>query len=54
MAPSSTDQERLEDFFWNLERIMPNPPRDWAKTARPCKWDRILKERRNKLSDGAG
>ena len=21
---------------------------DWAKAVRPCKWDRILKERQNK------
>ena len=45
MARSSTDQERLEDFFWELEKIMPNPPRDWAKSARPCKWAKLLKEK---------
>lgn len=48
-----TDKERLEEYFWQLERLIPNPPRDWAKSARPCKWAKILEERKNN-PDGAG
>jgi hypothetical protein len=48
-----TEKERLEQYFWELERLIPNPPRDWAKSARPCKWDKILKERNNN-PDGSG
>jgi hypothetical protein len=40
-----TEQERLEEYFWQLEKMMPNPPKDWAKSARPCKWAKILEER---------
>lgn len=39
-----TEQERLEEFFWKLERLIPNPPADWAKSARPCKWKKLLDE----------
>jgi hypothetical protein len=28
--------------------LIPNPYKDWAKVARPCKWERIIKERQNK------
>jgi len=42
-----TEQERLEEYFWQLERLIPNPPKDWAKSARPCRWAKILEERRN-------
>jgi len=42
-----TEKERLEEYFWQLERLIPNPPRDWAKSARPCKWAKILEERKN-------
>jgi hypothetical protein len=48
-----TNQERLEEYFWQLERIMPNPPKDWAKCSRPCKWAKILKERKHN-PDGPG
>jgi hypothetical protein len=42
-----TEQERLENYFWQLELMIPNPPRDWAKAARPCKWAKILKENKD-------
>jgi hypothetical protein len=40
-----TEAERLEEYFWQLERIMPNPGKDWAKSAKECKWLKILKEK---------
>jgi hypothetical protein len=42
-----TEQERLEVYFGQLEQLIPNPPRDWAKTARQCKWSKILEEKKN-------
>jgi predicted secreted protein len=41
-----SEAERLERYFWELERIMPNPPRDWAKSAKPCKYLKLLEERK--------
>jgi hypothetical protein len=43
---NSTEHQRLLDFFWKLESLIPNPPKDWAKSAKPCKWDKILKEQK--------
>lgn len=40
-----TEQERLEVYFGQLEQLIPNPPRDWAKAARPCKWKKLLEEK---------
>jgi hypothetical protein len=48
-----TEQERLEEFFRQLEYLIPNPPRDWAKAVRPCKWAKILEEKKNN-PDGSG
>ena len=45
-----TERERLEEYFWQLERLIPNPPKDWAKSARPCKWAKILEEKKNSQS----
>ena len=50
----SSDADRLQDYFWKLEELIPNPYKDWAKAVRPCKWERIIKERRNKNLDGTG
>jgi hypothetical protein len=50
----SSDEDRLQDYFWKLEELIPNPYKDWAKAVRPCKWERIIEERRNKNPDGAG
>jgi hypothetical protein len=49
-----SDQQRLENYFWELERLIPNPGKDWAKAAKPCKWAKILKERQNKSLNGPG
>jgi hypothetical protein len=48
-----TEQERLEVYFGQLEQLIPNPHRDWAKAARPCKWAKILEEKKNN-PDGSG
>lgn len=48
-----TEQERLEEYFWKLEQAIPNPHRDWAKSARPCKWAKMLEEKK-KNPDGPG
>jgi hypothetical protein len=53
MTPSS-DEERLQDYFWKLETLIPNPCMNWAKSVRPCKWERIIKERQKKDPDAAG
>jgi hypothetical protein len=42
-----TEQERLEVYFGQLEQLIPNPPRDWAKAARPYKWAKILEGKKN-------
>jgi len=42
-----TDEERLEQYFADLRRLIPNPPKNWEKNVRPCKWEAILKERQN-------
>lgn len=43
----SSEQQRLENYFWQLESKIPNPPKDWAKAAKPCKYLKILKEKKN-------
>jgi hypothetical protein len=43
-----TEEDRLHQYFSQLASVLPNPPKDWAKAARLCKWDRMLKERKNK------
>lgn len=49
-----TEQQRLEEYFWQLERLIPNPPRDWAKAAKPCKYLKLLEERKQNADNGAG
>ena len=46
-----TDAERLERYFMELQRVIPNPGRDWAKTAKPCKYLKLLEERKEMLSN---
>jgi len=46
-----TDQDRLDKYFWDLERVLPNPYKDWARATKPCKWLKIIKERQ-KFLDG--
>jgi len=40
-----TDKERLENYFWKLESLIPEPPEDWAKAIKPCKYLKIIKEK---------
>ena len=42
------NQEALDKFFWELEAKLPNPPANWEKAAKPCKWSKILEERKKK------
>lgn len=49
-----TEEDRLHQYFFELNRLIPNPPKDWAKAAKPCKWAKILEERKNKNPDGPG
>jgi hypothetical protein len=44
---SKTDKERLEEYFYKLRSVIPEPPRNWAVNAQPCKWAKILEERKN-------
>jgi hypothetical protein len=41
-----TEADRLQKYFWELERLIPNPPANWAVNAKPCKWAKILEERK--------
>ena len=50
--PRITDQQRLEDYFWKLESVIPNPGSNWARNAKPCKYAKILKERKRLLELG--
>jgi predicted secreted protein len=45
-----TEAERLQEYFWQLQRLIPSPPKDWAKAAKPCKYLKLLEER--KLQNG--
>jgi len=40
------NQEALDKFFWELESKLPNPPANWEKAAKPCKWSKILEEKK--------
>jgi hypothetical protein len=51
LAERYSEEQRLQDFFWKLESMIPNPPRDWAKSAKPCKWKKILDERKAGVND---
>jgi hypothetical protein len=42
-----TDEERLEKYFEELRRWMPPPPADWAVNAKPCRWAKILEEKKD-------
>jgi len=41
-----TEEERLLSFFQKLETLMPNPPKDWAKCSKPCRWAKIIEEKK--------
>jgi len=38
------EAERLEEYFRQLQYLIPCPPPDWQKKAKECKWAKILKE----------
>ena len=42
-----TEEERLENYFCELYRLIPEPPKDWEKLARPCRWAKMLEEKKN-------
>ena len=42
-----TEEDRLQKYFWDLEKVIPNPPANWAVNAKECKWAKILKERKD-------
>ena len=41
------EAERLEEYFRQLQYLIPCPPPDWQKKAKECKWAKILKEQKN-------
>jgi hypothetical protein len=41
-----TEADRLQKYFWDLEKLIPEPPRNWAVNAKECKWAKILEERK--------
>jgi hypothetical protein len=42
-----TEAERLAKYFYQLRVMFPNPPKDWELNAKPCKWAKIIEERKN-------
>jgi hypothetical protein len=42
-----SEADRLQKYFWDLEKVIPNPPANWAVNAKECKWAKILKERKD-------
>ena len=51
-----SEAERLEKYFGILTKDFPyiRSKEIEEAIARPCKWERIIKERRDKNPDGAG
>jgi hypothetical protein len=47
------EQARLEKYFWELEGLIPNPPRSWLGNVKECKWLKIIQER-SKNPDAPG
>ena len=43
---TSTNEERLKALMQKLETMFPMPPEDWKEKAKPCKYQKILDERR--------
>jgi hypothetical protein len=50
---TSEEQARLEKYFWELEGLIPNPPKNWLGNVKECKWLKIIQER-NKNPDAPG
>lgn len=42
-----TEAERLQKYFDDLARLIPEPPRNWAVNAKECRWAKILEEKKN-------
>ena len=49
-----TEEQRLQDYFWKLETMIPNPGPNWARSAKPCKYAKILEERKRLLNVPTG
>jgi hypothetical protein len=47
-----TEEERLETFFYTLQSLIPEPPKNWRGTIKECKYLKILEEK--KLSTNGG
>jgi hypothetical protein len=47
------EQARLEEYFWKLEGLIPNPPKNWLGNVKECKWLKIIQER-SKNPDAPG
>ena len=49
--PRITETQRLEDYFAKLERLIPNPGTNWGRSAKPCKYAKLLEERKKHLDN---
>lgn len=43
---TSTDKKKLKEFMVKLEGMFPMPPKDWKEKAKPCKYQKILDDRK--------
>jgi hypothetical protein len=41
-----SDEERLDRYFAWLSYQIPKPPLGWELSMKPCKWAKILEERK--------
>lgn len=48
MATPRTEEDRFDRYFQQLSDLIPNPPKDWDKDIKSCKWLKILQERKGK------
>lgn len=48
-----SEEERLARYFLWLKHQIPHPPLGWEKKMQPCKWAKILEEKKNS-PDGSG
>ena len=42
-----SEAERLDKYFGDLAKQIPEPSRNWAVNAKSCRWAKILQERKN-------
>ncbi len=40
-----SEAERLARYFRQLRNVIPEPPKDWMKSAKECKYLKLLQER---------